>query len=227
MPSSLSNFTSRNIANRVSMVLLAVIATLVGYQSFAHRPEAGAVSAVQAQATGIATFDLEKTFEALEEWKAGIGQLQTIANGLNSVTDEMAKQLKTMNEELEDLQPGAPKHKETMDKIVQATNDYSAQVEFNRFKIDTERARVVRRVYNSIRKEAEKLATERGYAVVFVDDSVSPIPPGSEEEMMRQITARRMVYTSPEVDVTDELISRMNSAWKNVGPAPAPGASKP
>jgi hypothetical protein len=43
--------------------------------------------------------------------------------------------------------------------------------------------------------------------------------------MNRQISARRMVYTSPEVDITEELISRMNAQWKNAGPAaPAPAA---
>ncbi len=83
---------------------------------------------------------------------------------------------------------------------------------------------MMKKVYTSIRAAAGQLAVERGYSVVFVDDSISPIPPGSEQEMNRQISARRMVYTSPDVDITEELISRMNAAWKNAGPAPAPPA---
>ncbi|HVP74364.1 MAG TPA: hypothetical protein VMS30_11540, partial [Phycisphaerales bacterium] len=70
-----------------------------------------------------------------------------------------------------------------------------------------------------IRKAAEAVAMERGYKVVFVDDSIAPIPAGTSEEMTRQISARRMVYTSSDVDITDEMIKRMNASFKTAGPA--------
>lgn len=213
-----------------SFALLGVIAAVIGYQAAAYRDPVPAPPA--AGVTAIATFDLEKTFNALEEKKAGETELTRLAEDMKKQSDEKAKKLRQMEKELEDLQPGAPKHREVMDALTQATYEYQSQVEFFRVKLDIRRARLMKKVYLSIRKAAEQLAKERGYAVVFVDDSIARIPPGNEEETNRQISARRMVYTSPDVDVTDELISRMNQAFKMAGPAappahPALGAAKP
>jgi Skp family chaperone for outer membrane proteins len=222
MRSSANRRPSRHV-HRVSIVLLALIASLLGYQSFGRRAD----PTQKAAPSAIATFDQEKTFASLEEKKAGAASLTAMAAELTKTNDEMAKKLKSMEQELEDLQAGTPKHKELMEKLVQSTHEYKAQIDFSNMKLDIERARMMKKVYNSIRKAAEQLAVERGYSVVFVDDSISPIPPGTEQEMNRQISARRMVYTSPDADITEELISRMNAQWKNAGPAPAPAANTP
>jgi Skp family chaperone for outer membrane proteins len=208
---------------RLGVCLLGLVAVLLACQTYGLQ----ATTNQKAPPTSIATFDLEKTFAALEEKKAGAEALTAMASALGKTNDEMSRKLKAMEQELEDLQAGTPKHKELMQKLVEATHEYKAQIDFSNMKLDIERARMMKKVYNSIRKAAEQLALERGYSVVFVDDSIAPIPPGTEQEMNRQISARRMVYTSPEVDVTEELISRMNTQWKMAGPAPAPTAGKP
>lgn len=215
----MSNALTFRRLNPLSIVLLAAIAALIGYQSAARRPTA---TPAPEQAPGpmlIAAFDLEKTFNSLEEKKAADADLQRIADGMKKQTDADGKVLKTMETELEDLQAGTPKHKELMENLVLKTHEYQAQIEFFKAKIDVERARMMKQVYMNIRKAAEQLAKERGYAIVFVDDSIAPIPPGTEEEINRQISARRMVYVNPQVSVTEELISRMNNAFKMAGPA--------
>ncbi len=208
--------------NPLTFALLGVIVAVVAYQAGAVRPspEPDPLLVPQAPApTSIATFDLEKTFNALEEKKAADNELKRLAESMKKESDNLAKGLKAMETELEDLQPGTPKHKEMMENLAEKGHNYQAQVEFFRAKMDIDGARMMRQVYQSIRLAAEQLAKERGYAVVLVNDSISPIPPGTVEEVTRQISARRMVYASPQVDVTEELISRMNNSFKTAGPA--------
>lgn len=201
--------TSR-LVSPLPLALLGVIAAIVGYQAGAVRPEPVPVAAPIA----IATFDLEKTFNTIDEKKAADAELTRLAEDMKRQSDEQAKRLKAMETELQDLQAGTPRYKEVMEQATRATYEYQAQVEFFRTKLNMERARMMRTVYESIRTAAEQLAKERGLVAVLVDDSITPIPPGTEEEINRQISARRMVYTAPEVDVTDELISRMNNLFK-------------
>jgi hypothetical protein len=60
-----------------------------------------------------------------------------------------------------------------------------------------------------------------------VDDSINEIPTAGEEETNRQISARRMVYTSAAVDITEELIAHMNKSFKaSGGVVPPKAASK-
>jgi hypothetical protein len=42
-----------------------------------------------------------------------------------------------------------------------------------------------------------------------------------EAQILQQISDRRMLYANPQLDITDELITRMNNEWK------ASGAAKP
>ena len=208
--------------NPLTLALLGVIVAVFGYQAGAVRPSPEPVfvpAPPNPVPTSIATFDLEKTFNALEEKKAADAQLKRLAEDMKKESEKSAKKLKAMETELEDLQPGTAKHKEMMENLAEGGHNYQAQVEFFRAKMDIDGARMMRQVYASIRLAAEQLAKERGYSVVLVNDSITPIPPGTVEEVTRQISARRMVYASPQVDVTEELISRMNSAFKTAGPA--------
>ena len=61
------------------------------------------------------------------------------------------------------------------------------------------------------------MAVESGYDIVFVDDSVVEMVTGTEVEVRRQISARRMLYANPEIDLTEELVTRMNEAFRTGG----------
>lgn len=201
--------------NPLTVALLAVIVAITCYQAGAYRPE----PVSQSLPMVFATFDLEKTFNTLDEKKAADAALQRIAEDLKKGTDAAARELQQLEKDLDDLQPGTSKHREMLETLTLKSHEYQAAVEFARAKIDIEKARTMKTLYQSIKASAATLAKERGYKVIFVDDSIAPIPPGTSEEMTRQISARRMVYTSPDVDVTDELIRRMNAAFKTAGPA--------
>jgi len=203
-----------------TIILFAILVALVGYQTFGNH--AGPI-----QPAIIATFDLEKTFNALEEKKQAFDDLVKTAEGMQAKGEEQSKALKQMNEDLKDLVEGAPKFRELMAKLAEGTQNYRAYMDYCKLKIDSERARALKRIYLDIRHAVEQMANENHYSVVFVDDSIALIPVGTEEETNRQISARRIVYTSPEVDITDELISRMNKAYKPpIGAASQP-ASQP
>jgi len=210
----MSNSSFKSQMNPLSIALMIVIAAIVGYQAAAFRPDP------QPQVPlFFATFDLEKTFNNSDEKKAADAELLRMADDMKKQTDAEGKALQQMEKDLEDLQAGSPKHREMMEALTLRTGEYQAQVEFFRVKLDIERSRTMKNLYLNIRKAAEAVAMERGYKVVFVDDSIAPIPAGTSEEMTRQISARRMVYTSSDVDITDDMIKRMNASFKTAGPA--------
>ena len=58
------------------------------------------------------------------------------------------------------------------------------------------------------------LAVEMGYDIIFVDDTVTPIPSNlPEAQVRRHIASRRMLYTSAEIDLTETLVQRMNQEY--------------
>ncbi len=219
--------------NPATLALLTIVATVFAYEVIGNRtapaaPPAAPTPSNPAPATAVATFDLEKSFNALHEKKSADAELLKLAEAMNTKGEEQSKAIKQMQKDLQDHQEGAPKWRELNEKIAQATLDYRAYVEFCKAKIDIQRARTLKKIYLHIRESVKKLAEERGIDVVYVDDSIAEIPPGNEEETNRQISARRIVYRNPKVDITEELISRMNQSFLDAGgvvpPPPTPAA---
>jgi len=208
--------------NPLTIALLGVIASIIAYQAGGQRPEAPR-AAGPVVPRPIAVFDLERTFNALSEKTAEENRLVEVAKAMKVDADAMSKAVNRQQEDLKELKPDTPQYQAALLQAAEAAGDYKAKVDFNRAKLDIEKARMMLYLYKQIREAARQMAQERGYAIVFVDDSKAAIPPGTEEETNRQISARRMVYTSPEIDITDELISRMNNAFNMAGPAPAGG----
>ena len=118
-----------------------------------------------------------------------------------------------------------------------ATLKYQAWARFSTDKIDIEKALVLHDIYRSIKTAVSQMASSSGYDVVLVDDSQGELTTSTEARVPResqirqQIAGRRMLYGNPMIDITDDLIARMNNAHKAgspvaAGPA-APGATGP
>lgn len=189
--------------------LLGLIVAICGYQSYAQRNPAGSASI-------IATFDLERTFNTIDLKKAAFGELPKIQEKFQAETDTRRKELERMTEDLNLYVKGTPKYQEAEEKLALRSQQYRAYVEFTKIKIETEKGRALKRVYQDIRDAVAELAQKNNYALVLVDDSVSEIPMGTMEDLNRQISARRVFYTSS--DITDQLIAHMNAAVKVAQP---------
>jgi Skp family chaperone for outer membrane proteins len=199
-------FTKNNI---ITLTLVTIIIALVGLQTFANRP------AAVVPGGPVATFDLERTFNAIFERQAAFDELPKIARELEARGEEQRRALEQMRADLDIHVPGSAKRRELEDKLEQAAGNYRAFVEFSRLKLEAERGKALKKVYLSIRKAVGEFAQSHGYSLVLVDDSAADIPPGTLEELNRQISARRVAYTG--VDITDQLIEHINDAFIAAG----------
>ena len=74
--------------------------------------------------------------------------------------------------------------------------------------------------YRKIKAETANLATAQGYDIVMLDDSAGELQIDRESRLDRrtqieqQILRRQLLYANPAIDITDDLIQRMNNAFK-------------
>ena len=67
---------------------------------------------------------------------------------------------------------------------------------------------------------------------MIVNDSMIPIEPAGLQATQQQLNNRRVLFASPEMDITDAVIARANADFKAKGgmvpaPAAAPAATPP
>jgi len=190
----------------VIVVLLAVVVVLVGRPSGANlmAPDSAAVLAV---------VDLERVVNNLDEWSKAKVDVENFAAQLEEEGNGKREELNSLREDLEAVYvPGTPDYDQALEEASLKALEYQAFVESSKRRIAKLRARRLHGVYKSIRDEVKTMAEEFGLDMVLVDDSKVAVPDArvGEAELMRQISARRMLYTNQELDVTDELIKRIN-----------------
>ncbi len=186
--------------------LLGMVA-LVGFRSPASRPPVPSLATV-------ATVDLERLFSNLDEKGAADISLQALADDLQQESEAKSREIELLEQNLDLFPAGSEQYQEATEQFLEATVKLQSFVEFGRGKIDFRKGVTLKRLYMSIKEATRLLAEREGYAVVLVDDSIVNLQSGTEADMIRQISARRMLYASPRVDITDALIMQMNNAFQ-------------
>ena len=161
-----------------------------------------------------ATIDLQRVYADLLEAADANTRLDNMAEQLDGEITRRRAELEVMEEEL-DLHPeGSAQHTQAAERMLRMSYEFDEYVDLAMRRIDAQSARDLRQIYAKIRDTAERLATEMGYDTVFVDDTVVPLPlNATKDEMQRQISARRMIWTSDAIDLTDALVERMNAEY--------------
>ena len=85
--------------------------------------------------------------------------------------------------------------------------------------LDIEQSVVFQDIYQNIQKAITDLAVAEGYDLVLIDDSHDEVGfnPQSQTprfvQLRQQYASRRIMYANPAIDITNDVIARMNNAF--------------
>ena len=205
------NRISQNV-NVASAGIALALGAIVGYQALAQRG-AGPTTLV------IAAVRMEQLLDGLQQWtetKAEIDRLET------AIAQEGLRRYEAINqleEKYEDTL-ASTREEELIDQLVlerikvqywnqQATADLKMQTALR-----------LQDLYASIKEATEALAQAAGYDMVIINDAVDELPFDraasipAQVQMLQQIGARKILCLNPAIDITDDLITRMNNAFR-------------
>ncbi|MHC4810753.1 MAG: hypothetical protein ACYTEV_10370, partial [Planctomycetota bacterium] len=121
------------------------------------------------------------------------------------------EQLELLDEEIELLV--GQQRDEKLALAERMADELRITTEMAQWKLEGLRVRTLREIYESVRVKAAELSRANGWDLVLVNDSLVEVPAvGSQAELMRQISARRVIYGDARIDVTNILIAAMNGA---------------
>ena len=189
---------------------LALTISLIGNQS------TEANQAAPAEKTAVAMVNLEKTFNGLEEWLAVESQLMELGAKLEDEAERRKEEVEGLFADTEDYPVGSQKFKDAQRKYEIKALEFQAYVAMHQARSMEFNDTQIRRIYEQIKASAEAIADERGYDLVLVHDSVVPIPENSQE-ILSQISSRRVLFARVQMDITEALITEMNKAYRAGG----------
>ena len=212
------------------IVFGGAIALIAGYGP-ALAEQAGVKPAV------IATVRLSTVLEKLDQRGEALANMTAMSQQVRAdeakrkeEITKLQEQLDAMRKELVD-KPVTPQAMALQEELAQKTLRFQAWSRFTLDRVDIEKAIQYQDIYRSIKTAAAAMASANGYDIVLVDDSQGEITTTAdarvsrEAQVIQQIVGRRMLYANPGLDITDELITRMNNAHKAAGAGGAAGGA--
>lgn len=177
------------------------------------------------QATTIATVDLTAVLEGLTQRADADLTLRQMAEESRTESDRRAGEIEALRAQFRDTVVPATRQ-DLEERLALAAIEYGAWVRLTNQKTDVEQSLVLQDLYRAIKVAAAEMALAEGYDLVIVDDSVRQLrlsldsPLSREEQIRHQIGSRRLLFADPELNVTDDLIARMNRAYQASGGRP-------
>ncbi|MCH8210413.1 MAG: OmpH family outer membrane protein [Planctomycetes bacterium] len=197
-----------NLPVFVIVILLAVAA---GYEVFAGRAAAPGPAVVAVVRIG-PLFD-------------GLKQRAEAAAGVDQLLGEIETEVQARKESIEALRE---EHSNTVDAADRETladeialetlkNDFWLQTAKREHELD--KAIRLQDLYKKVFDAIQTLAMTEGYDIVIVDDSGDELPFDRSSrvvpqvQVLQQLARRKVLFVNPTLDITEDLIMRMNNEF--------------
>ncbi|MEE8156197.1 MAG: OmpH family outer membrane protein [Phycisphaerales bacterium] len=197
-----------NLPVFVIMVLLAVV---VGYEvlaggAAAPGPAVIAVVRIEPLADGLKQFaDANADVDRL------LGEIEVEAQRRREATKALTEQHSNAVD--------AKQREEFSDKIALERLKNESWFQTARRELELDKAVRLQDLYKKIVDAINTLALSEGYDLVIVDDSGEALPFNRnarvvpQDQVRQQLTRRKVLFVSPTLDITEDLIMRMNNEF--------------
>lgn len=187
----------------------------------------------------VAVIDLQRVLDGLDQRADADRRVRSLYEEARTEDGEWQKLLERLRTELTAARDAGPSDAERVRRLeeqaVEMALRYEAWKQYSKERVDNETSLLMRDIYRAIREDLAAMGQVTGFEIVVRDDQlreigVDPTVKASQEaQVMQQISAASILYVAPSIDVTDQLIARMNNAWKTGqrGAQPSPTLKVP
>lgn len=197
----------------VHVVTIAVLlVAIAGYETLAQR-------AVAPGPLVIATVRIDALFDGLQQRAEAKAEVAALEAELQGELTARQQEITALEEKLEDV-VAAARRDELMDQITLARMRLQLWQQSATAELEVEKAIRLQYLYQSLRAAIKALADDEGYDLVLLNDSSDELPFDREArvpaqlQILQQVSNRKILYVNSAVDITEDLIIRMNNALR-------------
>ena len=196
----------------LAVALLALI--LIG----TNRSAPATAASVQTTPTSIATVDLTKLLDQLDEQGALEQDMRRLEGDLLEKLQLRKDAATALQAELDTLAPGSPRFLERSSELLLARKDAQAFAEYSMSTLDLQQALNLQKMYWKTNDAVKELAIGRFQLVLYRDVLTGFRFQESSRlsrtaQVQQQIASRSMLHAEPSLDITEELIQHLNNAY--------------
>lgn len=161
------------------------------------------------------TTELEREFEA---------RRLKLAEQRDALRDQIDRTTRSLREQ---FKPGTDEHALRAKELAMLEAEMQWLVESQGRKIEGQLAASLRLIFDDIRSMIRTMADERGIDVVLAADQLPEGAPPTTMQARQQVVLQKVLFWRPGVDMTDEVISRLNTRFQAQRKASPSGSARP
>ena len=182
---------------------------------------AGLLAVGQAGATGsarVAVVDVPTVSEGYHKTADLEAKFESVRQTLNQQRDTLRDRVELTRRSLqEELKPGTEEFRARRKQLALLEAELQNFMESESKRIETDLARSLERIFADIQAVVRVVAQEKGIDIVVAADRMPDNAAESPTQVRQQILLQKVLYWSPQVDLTNEIVTRLNANYKAEG----------
>ena len=182
---------------------------------------AGLLAVGQAGATGsarVAVVDVPTVSEGYHKTADLEAKFESVRQTLNQQRDTLRDRVELTRRSLqEELKPGTEEFRARRKQLALLEAELQYFMESESQRIETDLARSLERIFADIQAVVQVVAQEKGIDIVVAADRMPDSAAESPTQVRQQILLQKVLYWSPQVDLTNEIVTRLNANYKAEG----------
>ena len=189
---------------------------------------AGRAAATAMSPAVIAAVDMEKVINEYDRYKESSETFKAEAMKKQTELEALLQEAKAFAEKRDQFAAGTPDYQKYSDSLTDTQAKFEAQKQKIAAEFTLRESNAVAEIYNDIRYVIGHIAKNKGITFVVQVGPNENISGSNPDEVMAAV-ARNVVYHDPSADITDTVITTLNSMHKQRGgqvpAAPNPAAA--
>ena len=168
--------------------------------------------------TVVATIDLQRVMNSLVERADLEAALTAQSQEILAERDRRQAEIERLGGDLEAMAEGPEKDRMQEDLDLKLLQEM-AWIRFVQQEIDIEKSLMLENLYRAMKKNIAELADIEGIDLVLINDGDNEfavsggLQVSRQDQLREQISLRRILYRNQSIDISDDLIIRMNNEY--------------
>jgi Skp family chaperone for outer membrane proteins len=169
--------------------------------------------------TTTATVNLVEVFDNFEQTKVLNQKRLEDMRELDRIGAEKADTIKSEREALQAYAPDSTEWYEQNKKVKKMVYEFEVWKRIEQDRIADAYLHWYRKTYEMMIAEIKKVSEKRGIELVVTEEDVNLQEAQDVQALIQQIFLRKVVYSAPAIDITQEVLNNLNVQFQKAGGA--------
>jgi len=176
----------------------------------------GAQGLAAARPTKVAVVDVLKVFNGLQEKTQVEADIRTRGERLRNEEEARRKELNDLQTDLQLLATDTPAYAQKTEQIKAKVIELQVWSRINADNLQAESSIQLANIYRKMLETIGRVAKENQYDLVIYKEQQADFANAKAETINQLIQIRKLLWSADDLDLTDQVITRMNNEYKNM-----------